>query len=56
MDNPKNHEDDCKDKESPPEDIRVTRKTPSFSLLSDKDSVEDDDPESAWRGVDLSGF
>jgi hypothetical protein len=56
MGNAENPEDDCKGKESPPEDIRVTWKTPSFSLLSDRDSLEDEDPESDWRGIDLSSF
>jgi hypothetical protein len=53
--NAKDPEDDCKEKEPPTEDIRVTWKTPSFSLLSDRDSLEDldEDPESNWGGIDI---
>jgi hypothetical protein len=56
MGNAENPENDCKEKEPPPEDIRVTWKTPSFSLLSDRDSLEVEDSESDWRGIDLSSF
>jgi hypothetical protein len=56
MGNAKNPEDDCKEKEPPPEDIRVTWKTPSFSLLSDRASLEDEGPESDCREIDLSSF
>jgi hypothetical protein len=56
MGNAKNPEDDCKEKEPPPEDIRVTWKTPSFSLLSDRDSLGDEGSESDCPGIDLSSF
>jgi hypothetical protein len=56
MGNANNPENDCQEKEPPLGDIRVTCKTPSFSLLSDRDSLEDEDPESDGPGVDLSSF
>jgi hypothetical protein len=53
--NAKDPENDCNEKQPPPDDLRVTRKTPSFSLLSDRDSLEDldEDPESNWGGIDI---
>jgi hypothetical protein len=56
MGSAKNPEDDCKGKEPPQEDIRVTWKAPSFSRLSDRDSLGDEDPESDWHEIDIGSF
>jgi hypothetical protein len=56
MGNAENPEDDCTENERPQGDIQVTWKTPSFSLLSDRDTLEDEDAESDWREIDLGSF
>jgi hypothetical protein len=56
MCNAEDPENDYKEKEPPPEEIRVTLKAPSFSLLSDRNSLEDEGPESDDHGIDLSSF